>query len=112
MSSAWPIASTVNLENIVVEEFSAKRSPEGHGPNDDMAIAVNNGPFEIGNDPVQKKLFLKIPFTLRAAKKTASATAEPSLQIKCQFVLVYAIEALEGLTDHQFAAFAANFGHL
>ena len=29
---AWPVASIVNLENIIIEELNVKRTPEGHAP--------------------------------------------------------------------------------
>ena|ERR1035441_5203057 len=107
---AWPVASIVNLENLIVEEFHAVRTPEGYQASDEMAINVDTGAIAIGKSPEQNKLFVKIPMSVRAARKEATTISKPAVSIECQFVLIYAIPTFEGLTDEQFAAFAHTSG--
>jgi hypothetical protein len=110
VSLAWPVASVVNLESLIVEEFQTKRTLGGYSPVDPIAVNLETGAIGIARDLVQKKLIIKIHMTVRATKQDAPVNSEPSLRIECHFVLIYSIPSFEGLADDQFAAFAQTSG--
>ncbi len=106
VSLAWPVASIVNLETLFVDELHAKRTPEGYRPEDPMSISLDTGEMGLGRDELKNRLFIKLGLSMKAAKAEAPADSEPSVQIKCSFVLVYSLRSFDGISDEQLAAFA------
>jgi hypothetical protein len=109
VSRAYPVASIVNLENIVVEEFCAKRTAKGYTNNGDVNFSFTTE-IGIGRDTGRSKLFVKIGFALKGTEKIAPEDSEPLIQINCRFVAMYAIPSFEGLNDDTLTAFAQTSG--
>ena len=97
---AWPVASIVNLENVIMEEFHAKRQPESFEPTDEMAsgLTLAHTCWE-GSTPQEASR--EDPNGRSRDKKDELPTSDPAILIQCQFVLIYAIPTFEGITEDQ-----------
>ncbi len=114
---AASVASVVNLQDIFIEECSARRTPEGASIGDVNRAWSSVEKETIGRLEAKGLLYIKLPFLLRVQRKIsdlddeeALAAITPAVEIRCRFVLVYAISSYEELSDENLAAFAQSSG--
>ena len=108
---ASPVAAEVNLVTVIAQSFSATRTPEGmpeaNNADIDMEVKVD----EIGRVAEQSMINISIRFGIEAFVRSEETRHEqPSVKIGCQFLLIYHIPTLDGLTDEAITAFAKTSG--
>ena len=101
-----PVALVVDLQNVFIEEFSARRTPEG------VSGAVHRAHTSIGDGVAwdlteQGLLHVRLPLGLRIHRdEDVLQERTPAAEIQCLFVLVYGISSSEGLGNDNLSAFA------
>jgi hypothetical protein len=114
---AAPVASVVNLQDIFIEECSARRTPAGFSSSDKHHAWTSVEKEAIGRLEAKGLLYIKLPFSLKIHQKInqlddeeALAASTPAVEIRSRFVLVYGLSSYDGLSDENLSAFAQTSG--
>ncbi len=114
---ATPVASVVNLQDIFIEEYSARRTPAGFSSSDKHHAWTSVEKEAIGRLEAKGLLYIKLPFSLKIHQKIsqlddeeALAASTPAVEIRSRFVLVYGLSSYDGLGDENLSAFAQTSG--
>jgi hypothetical protein len=108
---ASPVAASVNLESIFIEECSARRTVEAFTDSEKTQIHVALKEAAIGRPEEGKTFYVFLSYSLRAYDKLEPAESDPpAVEITCRFVLAYSIPTFEGLSDENLIAFGRTSG--
>ncbi len=114
---AAPVASVVNLQDIFIEECSARRTPAGFSSSDKHSAWTSVEKEAIGRLDAKGLLYIKLPFSMKIQQEInqlddeeALAASTPAVEIRCRFVLVYGLSSYDGLSDENLSAFAQTSG--
>lgn len=111
---ASPVVKIVNLESILIEDCSAKRTPDAYKGMDASKIVISFEQAAIGRSKKANQFNVFLKFVLKAFVKneqeSKNKTKKPAVEIMAKFVLVYSIPSFEGIDDKNLVAFGETSG--
>ncbi len=106
---ALPVSQRVQIRSIVLAESVARRSPDADLKKSGVGLKFDILSVGVGTDPDAKLIFVKPEFSLTTFKEGDDEVGS-ILAIQATFVLMYAVESLDGLSEENLDAFGATNG--
>jgi hypothetical protein len=109
---ASPVAASVNLVGIFIEDCSARRTVEGFTDSEKTQIHVALKEAGIGRPEEEGNTFyVFLSYSLRAYDKLGPEESDPpAVEMTCRFVLAYSIPSFDGISDENLVAFGRTSG--